>query len=228
MPHYPWEGGNAKPMTEIGFTNAKDLLDCEPELIWAVASVESSGCGFFPDARPKIRFEHSVYDGYANDFSLFGQGNGYGVLVNAYQRHPEAAMKATSWGIGQIMGFHAELIGYRTVGVAGMIRAFSDFEDDQLMAMAYFCMKTGAADHLRKFNFKGFAHLYNGPDFRRNQYDTKLEAAFERYRKVRPDIGVRAEQMHLMYRGLYRGPIDGIYGSQLQEARAKSAAVSQA
>ena len=35
---------------------------------------------------------------------------------DAYAKNPEAAMKSTSIGLGQIMGFHYARLGYKTVG----------------------------------------------------------------------------------------------------------------
>ena len=45
-----------------------------------------------------------------------------------------AALRSTSWGIGQVMGFHAESLGYPDVET--MVKAMVADEDEQLRAVA--------------------------------------------------------------------------------------------
>src|SRR5882724_3864551 len=48
---------NGTPLTNTGFDRALTLLGARREALWAVLSVETAGCGYLPDRRPKILFE---------------------------------------------------------------------------------------------------------------------------------------------------------------------------
>ena len=59
------------PLTAQGITKAAGSLVVGAAELWAVVSVETSGCGFLPDKRPKILFErhlfHRLTDGQFDD-----------------------------------------------------------------------------------------------------------------------------------------------------------------
>ena len=63
--------GPGTPLTEQGITKAAANLGVGAAELWAVMSVETSGCGFLPDKRPKILFErhlfHRLTDGEFDD-----------------------------------------------------------------------------------------------------------------------------------------------------------------
>jgi hypothetical protein len=42
----------------------------------------------------------------------------------------------------------------------------------------------GALDSLRRDDFSRFAEIYNGSDYRKNEYDTKLKEFSERFEKL--------------------------------------------
>ncbi len=91
-----------------------------------------------------------------------------------------AALKSASWGLGQIMGFNHVAAGYPTV--EKFVIAMHESEAGQLEAMMQF-MKYNPQMHraLCDRNFAQFAFLYNGQAYRRNAYDTKLAAAYQKY-----------------------------------------------
>src|SRR5262245_31194386 len=83
--------GTGPPLTADGLTAiASEARLGLPEL-WAVLSVETSGCGYLPDRRPKILFERHVFSRLTNhrfdeddpDISARTAG-GYG-LAGAHQ-----------------------------------------------------------------------------------------------------------------------------------------------
>jgi hypothetical protein len=96
-----------------------------------------------------------------------------------------------------------------------MVTASMNSEDDQLAGMANFLRSIGLNDALADHDWRSFARGYNGQDFARNQYDTRLEAAFEAFSAgALPDLGVRRVQILLMFLGIDTGAIDGILGKR--------------
>lgn len=86
----------------------------------------------------------------------------------------EAALKSISMGLFQVMGFNHEMLGYRSV--------FDMWEDAKrvddtidLRWFADFVEAKGIADELRRGDFAGFAKVYNGPSYRKNRYDVKMQ-----------------------------------------------------
>jgi hypothetical protein len=161
--------------------------------LWAVLQVETGGCGFFPDRRPQILFEHRTFqkltagrfDREAPDLSNSGHNYGAGGanqylrLERAIALDRDAALKSTSWGIGQVMGYNAESVGFRNV--QEMVTAMVASEDDQLRAMAGFIIHNRLQHALAANDFPSFARGYNGKDYASNNYDTQLAAAQARF-----------------------------------------------
>jgi hypothetical protein len=218
--------GTALPIDQNGMSEVTDRMGIHAPELWAVLGVETRGCGFLPDRRPAILFERHIFsretagrfDASNPDISN-PQAGGYGAggaaqydrLQRALQLDRKAALRSASWGIGQIMGFNAELAGYPDVET--MVSAMSASEDDQLRAMAALIMKNGLHLYLRSHDWTSFARAYNGPDYAKNKYDTRLAAAYQTYAMgALPDLSVRAAQVFLTYLGFHPGTIDGIAG----------------
>lgn len=181
-------------LTDQDYLDAAALLAVDVPAIKAVAEVESRGTGFLPDDRPVILFERhkfhaftgGKFDGFAPDLSNRKAGR-YGAaganqhtrLERAMALDREAALRATSWGRFQLMGFN-----YRAAGFADLqsfINAMHDSERAQLMAFAHFVRTAGLDDELRAHRWASFAAGYNGKKYRANQYDTKLAAAYRKF-----------------------------------------------
>lgn len=106
---------------------------------------------------------------------LGGQAE-YTRLHKAMMLNPEAALKSTSWGSGQIMGFNHKLAGYPDV--FSFVDAMKRSERDHLMALVNFIKNSNLVDELKRKDWAGFARQYNGPGYAANNYHTKLEAAY--------------------------------------------------
>src|SRR5271165_293264 len=143
--------GKGQPIDLGGVQAALALLEADTADIWAVVGVETSGSGFLPDRRPKILFERHVFSGRTNhqfdeaspDISNpvpGGYGNGgaaqYDRLSRAMALDRHAALQSASWGLGQVMGYNAEIVGYGSV--EEMVSTMVDSENSQLEAMARF------------------------------------------------------------------------------------------
>lgn len=224
--------GKGKPLSESGLAQAAQALGVELPALWAVMTVETKGCGFLPDRRPLILFERhwfrrltgGKFDATAPDLSNSAAG-GYGAAgAHQYERleralilDRNAALESTSWGLGQVMGFNAKAAGFPDV--EAMVTAMCDSEDAQFQGMVGFVKSNGLSKFLRSGDWSSFAKFYNGPDFQKNHYDTKLARAHARYEVgPLPDLHVRAAQMYLNFLGYDTGGVDGWFGVKSHRA----------
>ncbi len=218
--------GTALPLDQEGISEVTDRMGIRAAELWTVLTVETSGCGFLSDRRPKILYERHIFsretgsrfDASNPDISDRTPG-GYGADgANQYDRLEQAlaldriaALKSTSWGIGQVMGFNAGIAGYDDV--EALVNAMTVSENEQLRAMAGGIMHNGLHKALSAHNWPAFARGYNGAEYAKNKYDTRLAAAYQEYALgPLPDINVRAAQMYLTYLGYQPGSIDGTPG----------------
>lgn len=224
--------GRGSPLTLEGLRSAASNLGVNLPALWAVMTVETSGCGFLPDRRPKILFERHVFhkrtdgkfDVKAPDISNsksggYGKGGAfqYERLNRAIALDRTAALESTSWGLGQVMGFNAGSAGYPDVET--MVAAMSQAEDAHVLAMAHFIAQHGLAGNLKKEDWAGFASGYNGKGFEKKKYDEKLKTAFARYSVgPLPNLDVRSAQLLLSYGGYNPGTVDGWFGPSTQKA----------
>jgi N-acetylmuramidase/Putative peptidoglycan binding domain len=220
------------PLSAAGVESTVARLRVEPAALWAVIRVETSGFGFLTDRRPKILFERHVFHRHTGGrFSATApdvsnpEPGGYGArgaaqyarLERAMALDRRAALRSASWGLGQVMGFHAESLGHPDI--EAMVQAMVEAEDRQLAAMERFIATNHLDDAMRARDWPAFALRYNGADFAKNEYDKKLEAAFaDLVARGLPDIRVRAAQAHLVYQGFDPGPVDGVMGARTRAA----------
>lgn len=227
--------GAGNPLSEAGLDQAATTLGVELPALWAVMAVETDGCGFLPDRRPQILFERHIFhartngqfDQAAPDLSS-GTAGGYGArgafqydrLARAIALDRTAALESTSWGLGQVMGFNASVAGFPEV--EAMVTAMSGSEDAQLGAMVGFIDKNKLSQYLQQSDWRGFARRYNGPNFQKNNYDSKLAKASARYVVgPLPSVLVRAAQLYLTYLDYSPGTVDGWFGKSTQNALVK-------
>lgn len=99
----------------------------------------------------------------------------------------EIAAWSTSWGLGQIMGFNHKAVGFDSA--IKMVKWFAISEANQLEGMVRFIssnpqMKQALTDG----EWAAFARLYNGSGYKKNKYDTKLAAAYKKWKnQVTPE-----------------------------------------
>lgn len=182
----------------------------ENAAIKAVIKVETGGSGFLEDGRPKILFEGHifwnelkkvnikpeeyvvkfpdiVYPHWTKQYYKGGTGE-YDRLEKAKLIHEEAALKSASWGLFQIMGFNYSMVGFDNVDA--FVKAEYESEKEHLKAFINFITYKNNAqakatiEFLREKDWKSFAARYNGPRYAENQYDRKLEIAYNRYISV--------------------------------------------
>lgn len=200
---------------------AADRLGVPLASIYAVNEVESKGKGFLDNGKPVILFErHIMYRqlatarhagddtaelkrhadqlAAANPALVNPKPGGYIGGTAEHQRlamarliDDTAAPESASWGAFQIMGFHWKRLGYASV--QAFVAAMTAGESQQLDAFTRF-IETDPALHkaLKARKWAEFARLYNGPNYLRNLYDTKLQRAYERHASCECGQGVAA------------------------------------
>lgn len=213
-----------RPLSDSGLEQICDTLGVGGAEIWAVLSVETRGFGFLDNRKPRILFERHIFhrrtDGAFDQLNpnisssapgaYAGGPAEYARLEAAMKLNSQAALESASWGIGQVMGFNYAVAGYASVDE--MISAMVADEDSQIMAMAHFIKGNNLAAAMQRKNWEAFARGYNGPAFRKNDYDTRLAAAHARFRVALPNLGLRTAQAALLFLGFDPGPVDGVRG----------------
>jgi hypothetical protein len=183
-----------KTLTEDDFERAARTLLCDVPAIKAVCEVEAPDGGFLPDGQVTILFERHQFskrtgrrfDSTNPDISNPMAG-GYGPkgqhqhdrLEKAVTLDRNAALASTSWGKFQIMGFNYGLAGFATL--QAFITAMHESEGAQLDAFINYVKNAALADELRQHRWADFARGFNGPDYAKNRYDTKLAAAYRKW-----------------------------------------------
>ena len=189
-------------LKEADIQAAAELLEVEPAAIKAVVRVESAGTSYLKDGRVKILFERHIFyrelakaKGKAlterqtaeaphvchpRPGGYRGGAAEYPRLARAMGIDQQAGMKAASWGLFQIMGFNHQAAGFDTVDE--FVDAMKKSEGQQLQAFARF-VKANKPMHaaLQKKDWAKFASLYNGPAYKRHNYDSKLANAYAHY-----------------------------------------------
>ena len=189
-------------LVDADYEAAAKLLKCDVAAIKAVAEVESSGDGFLTDGRVKILFEgHQFYKFTKGAYAVshpticyrkwtkqfYTKGPNADVrgageltrLAEAMSLNSNAALMSASYGKFQIMGFNFGVSGFVTVD--DFYNAMQVSEAEHLMAFCNYIKGNSIDDELRSHNWAGFAFRYNGAEYKKNQYDTKLAKAHKKY-----------------------------------------------
>ena len=193
-------GDDSKRLSTADIERAAQTLGVPVACVQAVNEVESRGAGFLLDGRPVILFERHVFwkrlAAHGLDPKSFAAGHpdilsrtpgGYKGYAAEYARlaaaekiHAIAARESASWGSFQVMGYHWKRLGYASINdfVQRMKRREADHLDAFVRFVAADAMLVAA---LKARNWAAFALGYNGQNYAANQYDVKLERAYERY-----------------------------------------------
>jgi hypothetical protein len=192
--------GSHNKLSPSDIDDVANDLGVESAALRAVLSVETGGSGFDAAGRPKALFErHYFYRFLADQPDKQAQAVAAGLAYPKWGEKPyphgsdavyaeinaacdideDAALWSVSWGLGQIMGNNHKMVGYDDV--ADMVKDAMESEANQLRQMAAFIKAAGLLDELQNKNWAGFAKGYNGPQYAQNQYDSKLEIAYNKF-----------------------------------------------
>lgn len=200
--------GQARPLTELDISEAAASIHCDVAALKAVMEVEASGSPFMRDGFPKIRPElhkfHKYTDGWFALQRFVPVSNPRGLLRQMAENDLQAAMRATSWGLGQVMGFNFRLAGCESV--EQLVVEAKASAGAQLRHMVNYIRHAGLDGHLRAQDWERFAAGYNGPQWRRNDYAGKLARAYQRISGAASWIvlrlGARGPAVERLQRGL--------------------------
>lgn len=193
---------NEEPyLVDDDYVDAATYLGCEEAAIRAVDEVESGGSGFLPDGKLKVLFEGHIFHRYTKGkyaasnpdicypswtTKFYTKGNtqqrGDGELARlqrAMKLDKKAALMSASYGRFQVMGFNFAVCGYKDVETF-----FEDMQADEtkhLEAFINYVTHNRLDDELINLDWARFARGYNGPEYSKNAYDTKLRRAYERW-----------------------------------------------
>ena len=162
-------------------------------------SVETGGQGFdSKTGKILIQFEPSWFrkkapyapSGLWSVNKVDVQSKEWLAFNDAFSKNPDAAMKSTSIGLGQIMGLHYQRLGYKTVG---------DMWDDAKKGIArqvYQLVKFIETDNRLKIalmnqDWHTVATIYNGDGYKqlalkynRVPYDEAMKSAYEKFKNI--------------------------------------------
>lgn len=158
------------PLYQEDYTDAAARLKCSVAAIRAVAETESNGAGIKNGVLVK-RFEPAVFEKRT--------GKTAANYDAAYKINPIEAMMSTSWGAFQVMGFNFKEAGYNSVQT--MVAAYGQNEQNQISSFVTLILAWGLDDELRGLKWAAFAYRYNGPGYKANNYDGKMDTYYKKY-----------------------------------------------
>ena len=191
----------SKMLTEQQIKDAAKKLGVEYAALKAVIEVEARSSGFFSTGEPAILFERHKFWEQLGDIRWFTMrlkimalhprvcnkySGGYGryseqhaklAIAASYNR--DIALQSASWGIGQVMGYHWESLGYPSL--QSFINDMYHSEERQLEAMMRYIKVNNLVDELQRHDWTGFAKGYNGKGYAKNNYDEKLRQSYGKY-----------------------------------------------
>ena len=174
---------------------AARAVGCSVLAIRAVEQVESNGQGFDDLGRPIISFNSHHFGrmtNHAYDFSHptissrdWAEAKKYYGLdqhkrfAEAAKLNRSAAIRATSWGRYQVMGFNYPACGFSTP--EAFEAAMRESEERQFFCfISYIVSNPRAQDSLIACDWGAFKKAYNGNGS--NGYAEKIEAAYESFK----------------------------------------------
>lgn len=193
--------GEAKRIEDLDIPRIGARIGVGEDELHAFMEVEAAGSGFDRQGRPKMLFEPHVFyrnlQGQKRDAAVKAglaypkwrreyPKDSYPRLLEAIEIDETAALRSASWGLGQILGENHKLVGYATP--QAMVRAFIEDEETHLEAIVAFLKGKGLDKHLRAHEWAKVAEGYNGAQYAKHGYHTKLKAAFAKWQKIRDTV----------------------------------------
>lgn len=185
-------------LTEKDFRIVAEELGVEIAAIKAVVSIEAGNSmkGFWAPGIPVINFDQAMYvkvrsrapsKAGAKGEKVPEGLSGYALrewtqLINARKTNAQGANMGTFWGMFQIGGFNYKQCGCSSVDEFVRLMSYSELE--QLELFAAFITNGGMLADLKNKNWAAFARKYNGAGYKKRRYDTKMAAAYKKFKAV--------------------------------------------
>lgn len=180
-----------KALTKKQEADLAKEFDIELASLKAVDTVESGGKGF-DDATGKIiiQFEpiwfkrQSPYtpSGLWSQNGVERQAAEWKAFNDAFAKNRLAAMQSTSIGRMQVMGFHYNRLGFKTVGEMWDYAKESEYNQMRL-GLLFIKLNHKMYAALKENDFATFAYYYNGQQYKKFNYDVRLQEAYDKYKK---------------------------------------------
>jgi hypothetical protein len=171
----------------------------ETAALLAFIEVETGGRGFdTTTGKIIIQFEPAWFKKKApyapsGVWSLNGverQEGEWKAFNDAFAKNAGAAMESTSIGLGQVMGFHWQRLGYSSVG-AMWDDAKTGIERQVWQIARFIATDARLQACLKAKDWDGVATIYNGSGYKalalkygREPYNLSMAKAYEKYRKL--------------------------------------------
>lgn len=186
-------------MSDAGLQKVADFLGVSVRAVQAVDEVESPAGDFLADGRATILYERHIMHRRLKEHGVnptalvssnpdivntktggyLGGTKEYVRLDKARAIHEEAALESCSWGAFQVMGFHWELLGFKSV--QEMVARANESEQGQLDLFARFVKSQPIlVKALKALDWETFARYYNGSG-QVPVYKAKLEKAYAKF-----------------------------------------------
>ena len=201
--------GAARRIEDLDLPRIAHRIGVGEDELHALMDTETSGKGFDSKGRPKMLFEpHRFYANLKGDERLAAVKAGlaykdwkpgayprdsYPRLKKAMLINETAALKASSWALGQVMGENHLMAGFSTV--QAMVLAMMEDEENHVDAMVNFIIKAGIDDELRALakltrpttpaDCIPIVEVYNGKGFRKNDYHVKFARNHNKWRGIK-------------------------------------------
>ena len=191
-------------LSESDFEEIAQEYNTDATILKALCQVETGGKGGFLDnGRASILYEGHIFwrelkrqsinpelyaEEYSNivyptwDRSKYSGGTAeYLRLSTALSINRIAALRSTSWGMFQIMGFNHPLCDEPTID--RFVERMNESEASQLRLSLNYIKNAGIMPLLNNHKWADFALLYNGVSYKQNKYDERLCDAYEKLSK---------------------------------------------
>ena len=165
----------------------------------SIISVETPGQGFdSKTGKILIQFEPSWFkkkapyapSGLWSVNKVDVQSKEWLAFNDAFSKDADAAMQSTSIGLGQLMGFHYQRLGYRTVGDM-WDDAKKGIENQINQLVKFINTDNNLKIALMNEDWRTVATIYNGSGYEqlalkyhRKPYDESMRDAYEQFKKL--------------------------------------------
>lgn len=227
-----WKGKQG-PISPNDFKRSAVYLNVSEPVIRAIFEVESAGKFYRSDGSVERRFEPHHFPKHFWRVLGFSPAAGQepwraslaipsnireAMFAKAVSLDLEGALKATSWGAPQIMGFNHVAAGYQSA--VAMVSDMADRSAAHLEAFTSFVGSKGLSSKLRAHDWRAFAVVYNG-NGQADAYAKKIEAAYRKH-SGKPSavvirLGSQGEAVRELQRALGLDP-DGGFGKKTEAA----------
>ncbi|MDG3582067.1 N-acetylmuramidase family protein [Galbibacter pacificus] len=196
-----------KLLSEKDLMDFSKKFNLDLAIVKAINEVESNGKGFLISGRAKILFEghvfwkelekrgispekyvsaktrHVLYPKWTKKYYVGGEGEYLrletAASIQKSKDFHDAAHASASWGAFQIMGYHYKDLGYTSVNA--FVEAMQIHEREHLHAFGMYLKANKLLPFLREKDWDAFSRAYNGPSYKKNQYDKRLKLLYFKY-----------------------------------------------